>query len=116
MKLISRIAFCAAAAGLALGVASNAQAGDKTTNTLLGLGLGGAAGAVFSDGDPLITLGTAAAGGVLGNVLTEDERDHRRGWRGHDRRNWRGHERRVGWSHDRGRHRGHYKKRHPHWR
>jgi len=36
-----------------------------------------AAGAVFSGGDPLYALGGAAAGGLLGNVLTED-RDYRR--------------------------------------
>ncbi len=49
----------------------------KTNNTLLGAGLGAATGAVFSGGDPLYTIGGAAAGGVLGNVLTEDRRDYR---------------------------------------
>ena len=44
----------------------------KTSNTLLGAGLGGAAGAVASGGNPLYTIGGAAAGGVLGNILTED--------------------------------------------
>lgn len=56
---------------------STAHASNKTTNTILGAGLGAAAGAVFSEGDPLYTLGGAAAGGVLGNILTENERDHR---------------------------------------
>lgn len=50
----------------------------KTNNTLIGAGLGAATGAVFSGGDPLYTIGGAAAGGVLGNVLTQDrDRDYR---------------------------------------
>lgn len=49
----------------------------KTNNTLLGGGLGAAAGAVFSGGDPLYTVGGAAAGGLLGNVLTEDRKDRK---------------------------------------
>jgi osmotically inducible lipoprotein OsmB len=53
----------------------------KSTNTMLGAGLGAATGAVVSQGNPWYTLGGAAAGGVLGNVLTDD-RDDRRG------RNW----------------------------
>ncbi|TEA79784.1 glycine zipper 2TM domain-containing protein [Allopusillimonas ginsengisoli] len=58
----------------------------KTNNTLIGAGLGGAAGAVLSHGDPLTTVGGAAAGGLLGNILTEDKRDRsHRGHRGHKR-------------------------------
>lgn len=57
----------------------------KTGNTMLGAGLGAATGAVFSGGDPLLTLGGAAAGGILGNVLTEDRSS--RNWdRGDNRR------------------------------
>lgn len=53
----------------------------KTNNTLIGAGLGAATGAVFSGGDPLYTIGGAAAGGVLGNILTEDRSDRRsRNW------------------------------------
>ncbi len=44
----------------------------KTSNTMMGAGLGAATGAIFSGGDPLFALGGAAAGGVLGNILTED--------------------------------------------
>jgi len=68
--------------------------GRKTDNTLLGAGLGAATGAVFSGGDPLYTIGGAAAGGILGNVLTPDRsyrgssRDYRpsRGRPRHDSR------------------------------
>lgn len=64
----------------------------KTGNTMLGAGLGAATGAIFSGGDPLLTLGGAAAGGVLGNVLTEDRGS--RNWdRGNDRRSARQHNR-----------------------
>lgn len=59
------------------GLVSTAAAADrKTTNILLGAGVGAAAGSVLSEGDPLVTLGSAAAGGVLGSILTED-RKHR---------------------------------------
>ncbi|NYT64058.1 hypothetical protein H0A66_17205 [Alcaligenaceae bacterium] len=44
----------------------------KAGNTMMGAGLGAATGAIISGGDPLFTLGGAAAGGILGNVLTED--------------------------------------------
>jgi len=75
---------------LAVGVAVVALAGCTTydrraDNTLLGAGLGTAAGGVFSGGDPLYMLGGAAAGGLLGNVLTSDDRSYGRG-RGWDRR------------------------------
>ncbi|MGB3288987.1 MAG: hypothetical protein WBA83_06905 [Burkholderiaceae bacterium] len=70
----------------AIGLMSLAAAGCVThdrraNNTLLGAGLGAATGAVFSGGDPLYTLGGAAAGGVLGNILTEDRgRSRGRSW------------------------------------
>ena len=69
---------------MAVALAGNAVAADKkTTNTILGAGLGAAAGAVLSEGDPITTLGGAAAGGLLGNVLTEDHKHHH--WKGHNR-------------------------------
>lgn len=70
------IRFLSAAVIALLLTAPVQAASDKTTNTLLGAGLGAAAGAVLSEGDPMLTLGGAAAGGVLGNVLTKDS--HRR--------------------------------------
>jgi hypothetical protein len=84
MKLNKKIARLVVVGFMALAVSGCATATDrKTTNTVLGAGLGGVAGAVLSDGDPLYTIGGAAAGGLLGNILTEDRRD-----RGH--RHYRG--------------------------
>ncbi|MCC2596909.1 hypothetical protein LKR43_11215 [Pusillimonas sp. MFBS29] len=48
----------------------------RANNTMMGAGLGAAAGAVVSGGDPVYALGGAAAGGLLGNILTQD-RDYR---------------------------------------
>src|SRR3546814_385127 len=115
MKIAIRIAQWAVAGAMAVGLASNAMASDKTTNTLLGAGLGAVAGALLSEGDPLLTLGGAAAGGVLGNILTEDHRYNGRHWSGNDRRSYRrGHDdyRRASYRRDNGWHRGHGKKRH----
>ena len=76
MSLRSKFARLALVSVVALGVAGCAVPADrKTTNTALGAGLGGAAGAVLSQGDPLITVGGAAAGGILGNILTDDSKD-----------------------------------------
>lgn len=75
---------------LALATAGCVATGDRrTNNTLLGAGLGAAAGGVMSDGDPLYMIGGAAAGGILGNILTPDRGG--RGGRGWDRRSDRGH-------------------------
>lgn len=69
---------------LALGAVNPAVAADrKTTNTILGAGIGAAAGAVLSQGDTLATLGGAAAGGVLGHILTEEPRKPRHASRPH---------------------------------
>jgi len=76
-RYATQAAFCGLAA---LAVSGTALAGPKTDNTLLGAGLGAVAGAVFSQGDPLATIGAAAAGGLLGNILTDDGH-HRRGYR-----------------------------------
>lgn len=67
---------------IALGVLALALAGcssydRKQSNTLAGAGLGAATGAVLTSGDPWFTLGGAAAGGVLGNVLTKNNNHHR---------------------------------------
>lgn len=64
---------------MAVVLSGPAAASDrKTTNTLLGAGLGAAAGAMLSEGDPMLILGGAAAGGLLGNVLTEDRKHYKR--------------------------------------
>lgn len=66
---------------VALALAGCATHHDRrANNTMVGAGLGAAAGAVVSQGNPWYTLGGAAAGGVLGNILTEDDRRRSRGW------------------------------------
>ncbi|HEY9279989.1 MAG TPA: glycine zipper 2TM domain-containing protein [Eoetvoesiella sp.] len=86
MRLGNNITRLAIVGLLAFTFAGNANAvTPKTRNTVIGAGLGGLAGAVLTEGDPLITLGSAAAGGLLGNIMTEDRRerryDHRRDYR-----------------------------------
>ena len=59
---------------LMVGIAAVAVAGCAThsrkhNNTMVGAGLGAAAGAVLTQGDPVYTLGGAAAGGVIGGVV-----------------------------------------------
>jgi osmotically inducible lipoprotein OsmB len=86
MKLQRNIARITAIGLVSLAMAGCATHNRKSNNTLLGAGLGAATGAVFSGGDPLYTLGGAAAGGVLGNVLTEDRSERRgRSWKGNKR-------------------------------
>lgn len=81
MKTRSSLARLTAVGLLAFAMAGCANARDrKTDNTLIGAGLGAAAGAVISQGDPLYTIGGAAAGGLLGNILTEEPRYRSRGW------------------------------------
>lgn len=76
------------AALLAFSFADGAVAASKKTrNTLIGAGLGAAAGAMLSDGDAWGTIGGAAAGGLIGNVVTKD-RHHGRDWDRRDR-GWR---------------------------
>lgn len=64
-------------------------ASKKTRNTLIGVGVGAAAGALLSNGDAWGTLGGAAAGGVIGNVVTKDRHHRDRGWDRRHGRDWR---------------------------
>lgn len=68
-----------ALAGLtALALAGCATHHDrKANNTMIGAGLGAATGAVVSQGNPWYAIGGAAAGGLLGNILTDDDRRSR---------------------------------------
>lgn len=72
---------------LAVGVAADASASSrKTRNTLIGAGLGAAGGALLTHGDPWGALGGAAAGGLIGNVITDDH--HRHDWNRRDNRHY----------------------------
>lgn len=86
--------------GLALAVALTAgvtAAGHadamsrKDKNTLVGAVVGGVAGHVLSNGDPMMTAGGAVAGGAIGNVTTKDRRDNRHDRYDRDRRYGRDH-------------------------
>jgi len=90
----SKLRFGALALGalLSLTAADGASARhrDKTRNTLIGAGLGAAGGALISHGDVWGTLGGAAAGGLIGNAISNDGHHRRdRDRRGRDRRDWR---------------------------
>lgn len=74
---------------MALTLAGCAGYDRRENNTMVGAGLGAATGAIFSGGDPLYTLGGAAAGGLLGNILTEDR--YYRSDRGRHHHRHRGH-------------------------
>lgn len=56
-----------------LGTAGCADLTPKQRNTAIGAGVGGVAGAALIGG-PGATLGGAALGGVVGNVVTDDRR------------------------------------------
>ena len=60
------------AAGVALGMAAPAQAGDGTKGAALGAGIGALGGAVVSNGDVGTTVGGAVIGGLLGYGLSGD--------------------------------------------
>ena len=84
MKIRHSFAQMAIVGLLALAVAGPASAVTrKERNTVIGAGVGALAGAVLTEGNVLATLGGAAAGGVLGNIITEDRREYRS--RGRDR-------------------------------
>lgn len=78
MRVRHRIMQTALAGVMGLAAAGPAAADREARNTVIGLGVGALAGAVLSEGDPWVTAGTAVAGGVLGNVLTDDDRDRKR--------------------------------------
>jgi len=77
MKARNHIARLAVYGLMAVTLAGCVGYDQRAGNTMLGAGFGAAAGGVLSEGDPLYMLGGAAAGGLLGNILTED-----RGYRG----------------------------------
>ena len=82
--------------------AGNADAmSRKDKNTLVGAVVGGVAGHVLSNGDPLMTAGGAVAGGAIGNVTTKDRRDNRNHRYDRDRRYDRDHRYERSSRHDR---------------
>ncbi|WP_009524206.1 glycine zipper 2TM domain-containing protein [Imbroritus primus] len=100
MKLSQRQLVRLVAAGAVLAtLAGGAQAADrKTTNTLIGAAIGAVGGALISNGDPIMTIGGAAAGGLIGNVATRDRHDY--GYRTDYRGDYRHGDRRVDYRRD----------------
>lgn len=62
----------AIAAVLAVSGCSNLSTRDK--NTALGAGVGGVAGAILTNGNPIGTVGGAALGGFIGNQVGTGKR------------------------------------------
>lgn len=102
MKAFCSLTRISLAGLLVVALAGCATYDRRANNTMLGAGLGAATGAVVGSGDPVYMLGGAAAGGLLGNILTEDRRHYRgkqanRGNRwGHGQRHYRNSSR--GWN------------------
>lgn len=72
-------------AWVAMSGSQSAFAAKKEHNTWVGVGVGALAGGLLSHGDPMAMLGGAAAGGLIGNVTTNNDRDRGRN-RGQDNR------------------------------
>ena len=105
MKIRHSFAQLAMVGLLALGVAGPAGAVTrKERNTVIGAGVGALAGAVLTEGNVLATLGGAAAGGVLGNIITEDRREYRSHGRDRGHYGHHGHYRKVKHSRKHGHH------------
>lgn len=73
---------------LAFSLSNSALASDKVNNAIIGAGLGAAAGAILSEGDPAYILGGAAAGGVLGHVFTEDNKSRHKRYKHYGHKNY----------------------------
>lgn len=99
MNTTRQLARAATIGVMVLALAGCATHSRKQNNTLIGAGLGAAAGAVLTEGNPLYTVGGAAAGGLLGNILTDDDRGGRRSYRGYDRGSQRSSLRGDDWRH-----------------
>lgn len=76
-------------AWMAMSASHSAYADKREKNTWIGVGVGALAGGLLSNGDPLAMLGGAAAGGLVGNVTTHQEKHnhYRAHGGGNDHRN-----------------------------
>lgn len=78
MKTMRRNLNALIVALLVVGAGGCAGMSERDRNTAYGATAGGVAGAVLSGGSPIGTLGGAAAGGFIGNAVSDDEDDERR--------------------------------------
>ncbi|MBU6493557.1 glycine zipper 2TM domain-containing protein [Pandoraea sp.] len=75
LRAMSKLALALACAASLAGCAMNGMSPRQERNTALGAGIGALGGALISGGDAWTTIGGAVAGGVIGNVTT-DNRGH----------------------------------------
>ena len=74
MKTIQRHAAVALTAAMLLGLTGCAGMSTRDRNTAIGAGVGAVGGALLTNGNPLGTIGGAAVGGVIGNLVGRDRR------------------------------------------
>lgn len=74
----TRTQLCSLTAAALIGIGGCTGMSSQDRNTLMGAGVGGAAGAILTDGSAGGTIGGAAAGGIIGHVMTPDD-DYRTG-------------------------------------
>jgi osmotically inducible lipoprotein OsmB len=73
MKMIRKMMVPMAAGLLVFSLSACESLSEEERGTAIGAGLGGVAGSVLTEGGTLGTLGGAAAGGVIGNEVVEDD-------------------------------------------
>lgn len=66
---MSQLAKAIAALSIAVSLAACSGMSTRDRDTLIGAGVGAAAGSVLTGGDPIGTVGGAAVGGVVGNQI-----------------------------------------------
>lgn len=69
MKTIKQTMTTIAAIALTVGLTACSGMSPRDTNTAVGAGVGGVAGAVLTGGSAIGTVGGAAVGGVIGNQV-----------------------------------------------
>jgi osmotically inducible lipoprotein OsmB len=75
MNTLQRRSISAVALALLLTVGGCANMSEKDTDTALGAGAGGVAGAVVTGGSPIGIVGGAAVGGLIGRVIGDEVDD-----------------------------------------
>ncbi|GJG98110.1 glycine zipper 2TM domain-containing protein [Cupriavidus pauculus] len=74
MKMLQSLTKAALIGATLVSFAGCADMTPKQRNTAIGAGAGALGGAVLTNGSALGTIGGAAVGGVVGNVVTKDNR------------------------------------------
>lgn len=78
MNKTQRFTVASITLAISIGLGGCSGMTQRDQNTMVGAGIGGAAGAVLTDGSPIGTVGGAVVGGIIGNqVDTDDERHDR---------------------------------------